>query len=213
MEFINSNNPVVYPQFVAGDTIEFTFQLPSYIKNPISVQHTVTQSTFENPCSPKLGGFDTGIQTTDTTGPSFTLAVCMTQFKYLPAHNRNPRSTILNHYGSYCALTGCFKCLINFSDRRFYSYTNKDCNSGMVLAVNPPTSGQTAAAFQDAAKSATIITPTSSSVLPSGTNTIISATNTATGSHASASNIGNAVKSNFIAGITLGAAVAAAIMH
>jgi len=62
-----------------GDTIEFTFQLPDYIKSPVSVQHTVTQSTFENPCTPKDGGFDTGLQTTGATGPSFSLTVNDTQ--------------------------------------------------------------------------------------------------------------------------------------
>lgn len=61
---------------LAGDTIEFTFQLPSYVKNGTNVQHTATQSTFEAPCTPKEGGYDTGLQTTTMTGgKSFTLLV------------------------------------------------------------------------------------------------------------------------------------------
>lgn len=60
----------------AGDTIEFAFQLPSYINNSTDIQHTATQSTFEAPCTPKEGGFDTGLQTTTMTGgKSFTLLV------------------------------------------------------------------------------------------------------------------------------------------
>ena len=61
---------------IAGDTIEFTFQLPGYVKNGTDAQHTATQSTFETPCTPKEGGFDTGLQTTTMTGgKSFTLLV------------------------------------------------------------------------------------------------------------------------------------------
>jgi len=57
---------------------------------------------------------------------------------------------------------------------RFYSYANNDCNAPMVLAVNPPASGQTAASFQDAARTATInrpAPPSSSSSEPSNTGT------------------------------------------
>ncbi|KAF9644899.1 hypothetical protein BDM02DRAFT_3190193 [Thelephora ganbajun] len=130
----------ILPQ--AGDTIEFTFQLPGYIKNGVDVQHTVTQSTFEAPCTPKEGGFDTGLQTTTTTGGK-TFA--------LPVNDTQPLW--------------------------FYSYANNDCNAPMVLAVNPPLTGQTAASFQEAAKTATINHPvphsssSSSSSQPSKTST------------------------------------------
>jgi len=128
----------ILPQ--AGDTIEFTFQLPSYIKNGTDAQHTATQSTFEAPCTPKEGGFDTGLQTTTVTGgKSFTLLVNDTQPLW------------------------------------FYSYANSDCNAPMVLAVNPPLTGQSAASFQEAAKTATINHPappsSSSSSEPSKTST------------------------------------------
>jgi len=60
-------------------------------------------------------------------------------------------------------------------DHRFYSYANSDCNAPMVLAVNPPLTGQTAASFHDAAKTATINRPaspsSSSSSEPSNTST------------------------------------------
>ena len=46
---------------------------------------------------------------------------------------------------------------------RFYSYANTDCNAPMVLAVNPLSTGQTAAAFQETAKTAKINRPTSPS--------------------------------------------------
>jgi len=137
----------IFPQ--AGDILSFTFQPPDYIKNPTLVQHTATQSTFENPCTPKAGGFDSGLQTTSVTGPTFTLAISDTQPLW------------------------------------FYSYANRDCNAGMVLAVNPLTSGlQTLAAFQDAAKTAVINTPSnssSSSSLPSSTPSPSSGTNTGSG--------------------------------
>ena len=57
---------------------------------------------------------------------------------------------------------------------RFYSYANSDCNAPMVLAVNPPLTGQTAASFQEAARTATINRPSpssSSSAGPSNTST------------------------------------------
>ncbi|KAH8101013.1 hypothetical protein BXZ70DRAFT_907149 [Cristinia sonorae] len=63
----------------AGDTITFTYQFAEWVKDPPTNQHTATQSTFENPCTPLPGGFDTGIQTTGSilkgTGASFDLAV------------------------------------------------------------------------------------------------------------------------------------------
>ncbi|KAG8891792.1 hypothetical protein FRB99_003361 [Tulasnella sp. 403] len=43
--------PVAYPE--VGDTLRFTFR----IKN-----HTVTQSSFENPCTPLPGGFTSGFR-------------------------------------------------------------------------------------------------------------------------------------------------------
>ncbi|KAI0342663.1 hypothetical protein BDW22DRAFT_1357115 [Trametopsis cervina] len=116
----------------AGDTITFTFALPSYIKNPTSAQHSATQSTFESPCTPKDGGFDTGAQNTgsenDNTGSSFSLTVNDTQPLW------------------------------------FFSSVGADCRSGMVLSVNPPTSGDmTAAAFKQKALSSSGTTPPASS--------------------------------------------------
>lgn len=60
---------------------------------------------------------------------------------------------------------------------RFYSYVDNDCNAPMVLAVNPSTMtiGQSAALFQQSAKTATINRPgspsSSSSSEPSKTDT------------------------------------------
>jgi len=63
----------------SGDTIHFTFSLPEYVKNPPSVQHSATQSTFDTPCTPMSGGFDSGVQTTGSantnTGNTFELQV------------------------------------------------------------------------------------------------------------------------------------------
>ncbi|KZW02252.1 hypothetical protein EXIGLDRAFT_735732 [Exidia glandulosa HHB12029] len=52
----------VRPQI--GDTITFTFAMNEWVHDPKTVQHTATQSTFENPCTALSGGFDTGVQDT-----------------------------------------------------------------------------------------------------------------------------------------------------
>jgi len=124
----------------AGDTITFNFQLPAYIKSPSSVQHSATQSTFDAPCTPVSGGFDTGIQTTGSvntnTGLTFNLIVNDTQPLW------------------------------------FFSSANNDCKSGMVLAVNPPLSGdQTAAAFKQNAMSSSGPVSTSSEPTSTASNT------------------------------------------
>ncbi|KAI0783854.1 hypothetical protein BC629DRAFT_1593991 [Irpex lacteus] len=121
----------------AGDTIVFTYALPEYIKNPTSVQHSATQSTFDAPCTPKDGGFDTGVQSTgsanDGTGASFSLTV----------NNTDPLW--------------------------FFSSVGADCKSGMVLSVNPPTSGdQTAAAFKAKAMASSGSQQSSASASSSG---------------------------------------------
>jgi len=161
-----------------GDTVEFTFQVPGYIPNPVSTQHSATQSTLENPCTPKSGGFDTGLQTTGATGPSFSLTINDTQPLF------------------------------------FYSFANKDCNSGMVLGVN---AGSDLAAFQEAAKTATINTPSSSSSpsssgsgSPSGSSTG-SSTSTATSSGSKASNTGSALSTGFSTMLALGAFAVGAV--
>ncbi|KAI0091101.1 hypothetical protein BDY19DRAFT_682362 [Irpex rosettiformis] len=144
----------------AGDTIVFTYALPEYIKNPPSVQHSATQSTFDAPCTPKEGGFDTGVQNTgsvnDNTGTSFSLTV----------NNTDPLW--------------------------FFSSVGSDCKDGMVLAVNPPTTGdQTAAAFKAKAMGSSGSQQTSassgtspSSATPSGS---VSATQSSGGSTVSSS--------------------------
>lgn len=50
----------------AGDTIAFTWLIPGYIQNPVSGTYSVTQGSFENPCQPLAGGFESGPR---TTGP------------------------------------------------------------------------------------------------------------------------------------------------
>jgi len=162
-----------------GDTVEFTFQVPDYIKNPVSVQHSATQSTLDNPCTPKPGGFDTGLQTTGATGPSFSLAINDTEPLF------------------------------------FYSFANKDCNSGMVLGVN---AGSQLVAFQQSATTATINTPSSQSSSPSSSSSgspsgsgSSSGTNTATGSGPKSSNTGSALSTGFSSVLALAALAVGAI--
>ncbi|GJE94574.1 cupredoxin domain-containing protein [Phanerochaete sordida] len=119
-----------------GDTITFTYALPEYLKNPPPVQHSATQSTFDNPCTAMSGGFDTGVHETgwvsSSTGDSFNLVVNDTQPLW------------------------------------FFSSVGDDCKQGMVLAVNPPLSGdQTADAFK---QKAMLSTSTPSATAPSSSS-------------------------------------------
>ncbi|KNZ47889.1 hypothetical protein VP01_606g10 [Puccinia sorghi] len=50
----------------AGDTITFSWLIPSYIQNPATGTYSVTQGTYDAPCQPMPGGFDSGPK---TTGP------------------------------------------------------------------------------------------------------------------------------------------------
>ncbi|KAA1105946.1 hypothetical protein PGT21_024612 [Puccinia graminis f. sp. tritici] len=50
----------------AGDTITFSWLIPSYIQNPATGTYSVTQGTYDAPCKPMAGGFDSGPK---TTGP------------------------------------------------------------------------------------------------------------------------------------------------
>ncbi|PLW10366.1 hypothetical protein PCANC_16398 [Puccinia coronata f. sp. avenae] len=51
---------------LAGDTITFSWLIPSYIQNPATGTYSVTQGTYDAPCKAMAGGFDSGPK---TTGP------------------------------------------------------------------------------------------------------------------------------------------------
>lgn len=78
---------------------------------------------------------------------------------------------------------------------RFYSYANSDCNAPMVLAVNPPNTGQTSASFQEAAKTATISRSTSPSPSSSSSS---EPSKTSTGSGSGATGGGSGAVNNGI---------------
>ncbi|KAH7102095.1 hypothetical protein BKA62DRAFT_770049 [Auriculariales sp. MPI-PUGE-AT-0066] len=59
----------------SGDDIVFTFKLPDSVENPTAVPHTVTQSSFEKPCSQAAGGFDSGPDVNGADGKTFTYHV------------------------------------------------------------------------------------------------------------------------------------------
>ncbi|KAK7031041.1 hypothetical protein VNI00_013831 [Paramarasmius palmivorus] len=109
----------------AGDQIVFEFR---------SGSHSVVESTFEEPCTPKAGGFNSGVQTVadnievDASGlPTVTLQVNDSQPLW------------------------------------FFDQAGGTCNQGGVLAVNP-TDSQTAPAFKENAAKATVRTdPTGTS--------------------------------------------------
>ncbi|KAI9445221.1 hypothetical protein H4582DRAFT_1914076 [Lactarius indigo] len=101
-----------------GDTVQFTF-------NPKN--HTVTQSTFANPCAPLSAGFDSGFNPvavgTASSFPIFNITVNDTNPIWV--YCRQGENTPVSH-----------------------------CGKGMVFAVNPGVNGtsNSFAAFQAAAK-------------------------------------------------------------
>lgn len=100
-----------------GDSVEFSF----FPKN-----HTVTQSSFAQPCHPLANGFFSSFvpTTSSPSGTTFTILVNDTKPIWL-----------------YCGQT-----------------TGNHCQSGMVAAINAPTTGNTLAAFVALAKNATTST-------------------------------------------------------
>ncbi|KAK3935940.1 hypothetical protein QBC46DRAFT_396249 [Diplogelasinospora grovesii] len=106
---------------VVGDTVTYQF----FAKN-----HSVTQSSFADPCHPLAGGFFSGFNpsaSTDTASPTtWTITVNDTKPIWV-----------------YCGQT-----------------TGNHCQSGMVHAINAPTSGNTIDAFKaSAAKASTSTSP------------------------------------------------------
>ncbi|KAH9811915.1 hypothetical protein DFH28DRAFT_426448 [Melampsora americana] len=71
---------------VAGDTITFTWSVPSYINNPPTGSYSATQGSYGSPCQPMAGGFDSGPRTTaaESSGssPSMVFQVKDTQPLY-----------------------------------------------------------------------------------------------------------------------------------
>lgn len=100
-----------------GDSVEFSF----FPKN-----HTVTQSSFAQPCHPLANGFFSSFIPTSSSpsGTTFTILVNDTKPIWL-----------------YCGQP-----------------TGNHCQSGMVAAINAPTTGNTLAAFALLAKNATTST-------------------------------------------------------
>ncbi|KUJ19549.1 Cupredoxin [Mollisia scopiformis] len=99
-----------------GQSVEFSF----FPKN-----HSVTQSSFAEPCHPLAGGFfSTFMPTTAESSTTFTIVVNDTKPIWI-----------------YCGQT-----------------TGNHCQSGMVAAINAPTTGNTLTAFAALAKNATAST-------------------------------------------------------
>ncbi|KAF8337010.1 uncharacterized protein EI90DRAFT_2992207 [Cantharellus anzutake] len=96
-----------------GDQVRFTF---------VSKNHTATQSSFENPCSPWQGGFDSG-------------------FKFVGTSNNFLQSTFTVPQGNNPLWFYCRQ-----------KVPSSHCAAGMVFAVNPPSYGHTFQAFQQKAK-------------------------------------------------------------
>jgi plastocyanin len=125
----NPNNLVAE----VGTEVEFDF----FPKN-----HTVTQSSFANPCHPLANGFFSGfIPTKDSpSGTTFTIKVSDTKPIWFYCGQ-----TVGNH-----CQAGTFILSIHIDCR--------SCSTGMVGAINAPTTGNTFAAFAALAKNATAST-------------------------------------------------------
>jgi plastocyanin len=132
-----------------GDTVTFTFKQ----KN-----HTVTASTFEQPCTPLPGGFDSNLYVT-----FFPLCILtsLTPFVsvFVPDNNTSgpfPQAqfavTDTNPVWIYCRQTG-------------------HCQKGMVFAINPPSNAE----FQQF-KAAAMSTGAASSIAPSSASPVVSST-------------------------------------
>ncbi|GLB44608.1 hypothetical protein LshimejAT787_1702350 [Lyophyllum shimeji] len=137
---------VIHPVF--GDTIKWEFR---------SGQHSVVQSTFDNPCTPMPGGLNTGVFTV-----SDSLAV---DAPGLPSYSVQVNGT---------------------DPAWFFDEASGQCNQGAVLAVNPTTT-QTAEAFKaNAAKAPASQPPSSTSGGSSSTGSTSTQTSPAAASTSNA---------------------------
>jgi plastocyanin len=84
-----------YISAAAGDTVKFTF----HIKN-----HTVTQSSFDAPCTPLYGGTDTGFNNPVTVGTADadlpTESFIVEDTKPIWIHCRQAANTAASHCGA-----------------------------------------------------------------------------------------------------------------
>ncbi|KAI9455578.1 hypothetical protein BJY52DRAFT_636410 [Lactarius psammicola] len=146
-----------------GTTVTFFF--------PQSGTHSVTQSTFANPCtylaaaSGSSGGFDSGVQ----TAKQFTITITNDQ-------QRKPTfpSLSLFFFPSWLILATAIW---------FFCKVQKHCGLGMVGSINAPTTGtNTAAAFLAAAKAIGTNEPpvSDSGPMTGGVNAVATATPAAT---------------------------------
>ncbi|KAK7682631.1 hypothetical protein QCA50_014431 [Cerrena zonata] len=157
--------------------------------------YTVTVGIVETDGQPGLGFDPSSIRPAAGDTITFTYALpeyiknpSVTQHSATQSTFENPCSkmdggfdTGIQSTGSVNSNTGnSYDLTVNDTNPLwFFSAANSDCKSGMVLAVNPPISGdQTAAAFQEKAKSSS---GTSTSSSPSSSSTSVSAQNSVTG--------------------------------
>lgn len=137
-----------------------------YVSSSQQISHSglnSLESTFDLPCVLKEGGFDTGLQDTGSantnTGATFNLIVRPVLLSHI----------IFPHFHSQ--FFDHENMQVNDTQPLwFFSSANNDCKSGMVLAVNPPTSGQTAAAFRQNAEASTATPSTSAQPTPSASD-------------------------------------------
>ncbi|KAF4628579.1 hypothetical protein G7Y89_g9571 [Cudoniella acicularis] len=100
-----------------GDVIEFSF---------FGLNHSVVQSSFEDPCHPLVGGFFSGFQSTNS--------------EELSSISENIFSIVINDTNPIWMFCGQFG----------------HCQKAMVAAINAPSTGSTIAAFEALARNTTM---------------------------------------------------------
>jgi len=165
-------NPDFITGAMPGDTVVFQFQA----KN-----HTATQSTFANPCSPLVGGANSGFNPVNASAaqlPQFTITVNVTTPTWFHCAQKNPSS---------------------------------HCAAGMVFAINPPTTGNTFAAFLAAAEATGSNSSASGSSTTSGSSPYATSPYAASGSSTAAGSASSASSTAKSAAMKVGGSAAGAL--
>ncbi|KAK7555799.1 hypothetical protein IWX46DRAFT_588130, partial [Phyllosticta citricarpa] len=114
-----------------GDVVQFNF---------LQLNHTITQSTFENPCAKARGGFDSGFVVNQDGRPGLQFSVRV--------NDTNPICKL----GSSCSFSIAGDLLIGLDGCvGAYCAQETHCGKGMVFAINAPQSGTTFNSFKASA--------------------------------------------------------------
>ncbi|KAK7532351.1 uncharacterized protein J3D65DRAFT_636547 [Phyllosticta citribraziliensis] len=129
-----SPNFIYQPESITaapGDVVQFNF---------LQLNHTITQSSFENPCAKAPGGFDSGFVVNEDGRPGLQFSVRV--------NDTNPICEL--HVGEEAGVVGWLADLLGC---RVGAYCAQEthCGKGMVFAINAPQAGTTFNAFKASA--------------------------------------------------------------